>query len=118
MGGILAHAGVRGILEDRDRLYVEADAETGEWLAACELWHEKFGERPVSAGQLLLALKEVGILLNVWAGKSALAGQQRLGRALATHRDRVFGPFVIRSAGRDGHSKNMMYHLETPQLGT
>lgn len=59
-----------------------------------------------------------GLLLDTWAGRTALAAQQRIGWALASMRDRVFGEYRIRSAGRDAKTGNAAYRLEKNHLGS
>lgn len=112
MGGILAVAGVDGFLGGRERLYAESDRETAEWRALCEAWWETYADHPVTAKEVFEVAKERGLLLGLWGGRSALSAQQRIGRALAAMRDRVFGQFRIRSAGRDGHTNSAAYRLE------
>lgn len=112
LGGILDVAGVPGFLGGRERLYAEADRETTEWRALCEAWWETYGDHPVTAKDVFAVAKERGLLLDLWGGRKDLAAQQRLGRALASMRDRVYGPYRIRSAGRDAATRNQAYRLE------
>jgi hypothetical protein len=112
VGGILETAGVEGFLGDRDRLQTDADHEAGEWAAMCELWWERHQGLPVSAGDLIAAARERGLLLAVWGGRSALGGLQRLGHELGKRRNRRFGNYVIRAAGRDRASGSIAYRLE------
>lgn len=118
MGGILDTAGVPGFLEDRDRLHSQNDQESTEWAVVVELWHERYGERAVTSKDILTILKEHELLLDIWAGKSALSGQQRLGHIMPTKRDRVFKSGVsgvsgvkIISAGQDSRTGNSAYRL-------
>lgn len=122
MGGIMETAGIEGFLEDRDRLYSGADRESREWADACAAWHAAHEGAPITAGALLGTLKDKELLLDLWAGRSQLGAQQRLGRALSARRDRVherpawdFGPeerYRIRSAGRDGSANSNSFRLE------
>jgi hypothetical protein len=112
LGGALECAGIEGFLTNRERLRLSADHETQEWSALCRAWEEAFGNRPVTAGRLVSLLRERELLLDLWAGRSALSGQQRLGHALAQRRDRVFDGLFIRDAGRDGATGNAAYQLE------
>lgn len=112
LGGILEVAGVPGFLGGRDRLHAEADRETREWCAVCAAWWEAHGGRTVTAGDVFTLCRERGLLLDVWAGRSALGAQQRLGHALASRRDRVYAGFAIRSAGQDSATRNAAYRLE------
>ena len=113
MSGILDVADVPGFLPNRGRMYAEADRQTEEWEAFCEAWYEDHGEHPVTAKDLFNIARGKNLLLDVWAGRSLLGAQQRIGRALAARRDRIFGKWAIRSAGRDAHTKNAAYRLTT-----
>lgn len=113
IGGITEFAGLPGFLSNRDTLYRQADTETQDWTALCEVWWQVFAEAPVTAGDLMVdVLKPRNMLLDLWAGRQVLSGQQRLGHALQRRVDAVFGQNVIRSAGRDGLTGNSAYRLE------
>lgn len=112
MGGIQEVAGVRGFLSNRDRLYTVADLQSEDWSAFCEAWYESYGEHPVTAKDLLEVAKNQNLLIDVLAGRSALAAQQRIGHALSSRRDRIFGRWKIRRAGRSSQTKNVAYRLE------
>lgn len=112
LGGILQVAHVDGFLSNRQRLYEDSDHESREWVAFCTLWWERFGTSSVTAGDLFEPLKERRMLLDVLAGRSALASQQRLGHALANRRDRIFGTWRIRFAGRSSKNGSITYRLE------
>ena len=112
MGGILEVAGVPGFLGGRERLHAEADSETTEWAALTERWWSSYGPRAVTAKDLFEVAKEYRLLLDLWTGKSQLSAMQRLGRALSQKRDRVFGGFRIRNAGKDSVTRNSAYRLE------
>ncbi|MBI4496683.1 MAG: hypothetical protein HY689_02145 [Chloroflexi bacterium] len=114
MGGILQAVGIPGFLENRAGLRNRADASSQEWATFCAAWWEAHGSRPVTAGDLLAVAKDRGLLLDVWAGRSALGGQQRLGHALADRRDRVFGTFRVRAVG-PARSGGAAYVLEQYQ---
>ena len=112
MGGILEVAGVPGFLANRDSLHSASDRQSQEWVAFCQAWWEKFSGLAVTAKQLFGLAKETDLLLDLWGGRSALGGQQRVGHALGAMRGRVFGQFKIEIAGRDGASRNRAYRLE------
>jgi hypothetical protein len=112
MGGILSVSGVSGFLSGRERLYADADAGTREWSVLLELWFEVHGLNTVTAKDILALTKERQILLDIWAGRSDLSATQRFGHALNNYRDRVFGGYKIRLAGRDNITRNIAYQLE------
>jgi hypothetical protein len=105
LGGVLGVSGVLGFLSGRERLYSEADRETADWRGLCEAWWEAHADHPITAKEVFEVAKKRGLLLHVWAGRSDLGAQQRFGHALPSVRDRVFGRFTVRSAGRDTQPK-------------
>jgi hypothetical protein len=120
VGGVLGVAGVSGFLDDRERLYSESDRQTSEWSAMCEHWWNAYKDHPITAKEVFEVAKLNSLLLSLWGGRSPLAAQQRIGHALADMRDRVFGGYRIRPAGRDSVTKNFSYRIEriasqTPQ---
>jgi hypothetical protein len=112
VGGILETADVGGFLTGREALHAASDTETSEWIAFCSAWWEVHHRNAVTAKDLLQLSQQADLLLGVRAGHSLLASQQRLGHALRTRRDRVFGRFVIRHAGSDSGTGNSAYSLE------
>lgn len=112
MGGILEVSGVFGFLSGRERLYNDADSETREWAMLCAAWFAQYEHRPVSAKDLFDILKEHDLLLDLWGGRSGQGALQRLGHALNARRDRVFGGYKIRNAGKDTATKSNAYRLE------
>ena len=69
-------------------------------------------QNPITAKDLLEVAKERSLVLSHWSGRSALSAQQRLGHALGTRRDRVFGDYRIRTAGANSQTKSTAYRLE------
>ena len=117
LGGILQVANIDGFLSNRQRLHEDSDRESQEWSAFSALWWERFGNNPVTAGDLFEVLKERRLLLEIFVGRSTLSAQQRLGHALANRRDRIFGTWRIRSAGKAGNGSTA-YRLEESSQGT
>jgi len=121
MSGILDHISVPGFLSDRDRLHTENDSDSTEWSALCEVWYEAYGERAITAKNVCDIARKNDLLLDVWAGKNELAGQQRMGHALSAKRDRVFksagfAGFKIQAAGQDSRTRSAAYRLYTINL--
>ncbi len=112
MGGVLEVAGVSGLLENRDQLVSASDRESQEWAEIVHHWQETHGGNAVTAKDLLKLAKEHDLLLDLWAGRSEVAGQQRFGHALRAHRDRVYGEWAIRRAGADGYTNSNAWRLE------
>ena len=112
MGGILKNAGVEGFLDNRETLYAIADAETTEWTALCGEWWKVYKGTAITGKDLLQIAKDTYLVLQIWAGKSEISGQQRFGHALVNKRDRVFGQYRIRHAGNSSGSGSHQYILE------
>jgi hypothetical protein len=92
VGGVLEAAGIQGFLENTLEVYEEAEAspflERARGLLT--LWWQRFGEREVTAGQLLEAAQQEG-LEEEPAGKREKDRQaRRLGTLLRQLRGRVF----------------------------
>ena len=112
IGGILDVSVVSGFLSGRERLYNDADNETKEWAALCEAWWSTYAQRPISARDLFDILKERDLLLDLWGGRTSQGALQRIGHALSSRRDRVFGGYKILPAGKDGVTRSAAYRLE------
>jgi len=110
VGGILGNAGIDHFLGNTEELYETADAEGNEWREFVAAWWDAYHDNWVSAKDLLKLALERDLLGGTIGDKSARSQQTRLGRALATVRDRQFGEWriVIR---RDAHSKSAGYRL-------
>ncbi|MDP6496050.1 MAG: hypothetical protein QGI09_11740, partial [Dehalococcoidia bacterium] len=117
MGGILAVADIPGFLSNRTTLYEQGDQEGREWSGFVGKWWERYRDWPVTSKDLFEMAKENTLLLSLWAGRTFLGAQQRLGHALSSHRDRVFGKYVIRLAKSPGKTGNLAYHLELHEEG-
>lgn len=112
IGGILEVSVVSGFLSGRERLYNDADSETKEWAALCEAWWSAYGERPISARDLFEIVKDYSLLLDLWGGRTNQGALQRIGHALSSRRDRVFGGFKVLPAGKDGVTRSAAYRLK------
>ena len=108
VGGILASAGVRGFLDDRDEPVDTATPEESAWQAFVARWAEVHGATEVDGPALLALAVETGLWVpDARGGPGELA---RFGIALAKRRDRVFGGWRI-GVRRDGKRKVNVYGL-------
>lgn len=112
VGGVLEVAGVLGFLEGREHLYEISNPEPEEWGNVLEAVHTAHGGVPVPAKAFLAAMMATGSHIDLWEGRKPLAQLQRVGRALLSHRDRVFAGRRLRVAGVDSTTKNRLYRVE------
>lgn len=108
--------GILDAVKIPDFLAITAQAESddqNDWVALADVWAEQFGSRPITAKFILGLARRHELCLDVWAGGSnTLSEQQRFGRALQAQRDRVWGQWILRQAGRDAKTRSVAYRLE------
>lgn len=97
IGGILEHIQIDGFLGNLREFYEIADTEGATWRAFVDGWWERFGTEKVGAAVLFaLAVETEGMDLGHGNDNSQ---KMVFGRALAKHRDRVIGDYMVKSAG-------------------
>jgi len=116
IGGILEVAGVPGFLTGRDGLYETANAEPQEWAALLADLHRRHGLETIGARDFLGAMKTLDLCHDYWEGKLAGSALKRIGRAATQRRDRVFGQYRLRVAGKTS-TGNIGYRVEIVGLG-
>jgi len=94
LGGILHTAAFAGFLGNLDDFYSQSDSEGEVWRSFISSWSERFGERPVTAGELY----DLAELLDLGSG-SERSQRTRLGKLLGSARDRQFGGLRIEKGG-------------------
>ena len=97
MGGILEVNGVEGFLGNLDDLYEASNAEGSCWALFVEKWWEKFDQKAVGVGELVLLAEEAGLQL---AGDSDHSKRISLGTQLRQHRDQVIGTTALPRLGK------------------
>ena len=95
MGGILAHTGIPGFLENIEELYERADTETTEWRNLADIWWETYAKRPVNASAIRAMCVDHELLGEMLGGGSERSQLSRIGRALRRNVDRVFGHYKL-----------------------
>jgi len=110
MGGILETVGVEGFLTGREHLYEIANAEPQEWAAVLAEVYRVHGDKPVTALEVLSAMKNSGNLGELWEGRRVLSALQGIGHALRQKRDRVFSGLALRLAG-ESKNQNKAYRV-------
>ncbi len=98
IGGVLAVAGVPGLLANRDEQYELADNEGAKWRALVAAWWEAHGTDAVGVSDLFTLATETD---GFDFGKGSDRAQQiSFGRQLGKQRGRVYGKFAIALASK------------------
>ena len=114
LGGVLAHHGVEGFLEDRHGEPSTDDPEQEEWEGLVVAWLEHFGEEPVSARELQALATELGLFELGGAAAGERGARARFSRALSRRRGRRYGVWRLK-VSRDAHRKVNLYRLEAAE---
>ena len=88
VGGVLHDAGIEGFLQGRQRMHSEANRDSASWTAFFEAWWREYGDRPMTAGELLAIAEDA--LPEVVGNGSDRSRSTRLGLALGRKRGRIF----------------------------
>jgi hypothetical protein len=111
MGGVLRVAGVEGFLGNLDELYANADVEGEAWREFTLAWWDEHGHLPTHVSDLTELCEKQDLMLQARGDGSARSQQSRLGRALQSARDRVFGDLQVVVANQD-RKKRTLYALQ------
>jgi hypothetical protein len=107
LGGVLATAGIDSFLGNLDDFYESSDSETIALAAFFADWWEEFGNRAVTASDLL----HLGTRYLDLGGGSSADVRKRLGNRLAHLRNTVRGDLCVMPSGRN-RAKVHTYRLE------
>jgi hypothetical protein len=111
MGGVLEAAGVEGFLGNLDELYANADVEGEAWREFTLAWWDEYGQAAIHVAGLTELCEKHDLMLQVRGDGSARSQQSRLGRALQSARDRVFGDLQVVIVNHD-RQKRTLYALK------
>ena len=114
VGGILAAAEIPSFLEGLETFYATSDTESTDWDAFIHAWRHKFADKWLRVHDLADFADEEDLMAGVLGDGNHRSQATRLGKALSTNRDRVFGEVRIQFR-IDGGSKRPMYRLEDLQ---
>jgi putative DNA primase/helicase len=109
VGGVLAHAGVDGMLTT-DAGELAFDPEEGEWRALVEAWWSAHAAAHVHAQDLLQLAHQLDLELGA-PDRTEAATRSRFGKALRSRRARVYGDFRV-CEGVDRRRNQGVYWLE------
>ncbi len=110
MGGVLNVAGVQGFLDNLDELYANADVEGEAWREFTLAWWTAHGAAETHVSDLDDLCERQDLMLQIRGDGGARSQQSRLGRALQSARDRVFGDVQIVVVNQD-RKKRTLYAL-------
>jgi hypothetical protein len=109
-GGILDVIDQPGFLVNLEEMYADADAGGEMWREFTLAWWSQLGPEPKRAGELNDFCEKEGLMLAVRGDGAERSQQVRLGRALLSARDRMFGD--LRLVVDKGHHRGRLYVLE------
>lgn len=87
MGGILAVAEVPGFLENRSKLFEQANDDIHTWRAFVLHWWGKYKEETVTSADLFTLASEKGLLTGILDCKTEAGNKNKLGRELNKKKD-------------------------------
>lgn len=117
VGGILAAAGIGGLLANAGEFRRACADQAGEMPEFVKAWWQTHNSRPVLASELFSIALEC--LESVLTAESEDGRRKQLGRFLRKQRDRVYGQFTVRAVlkedGKEAldHSGRPRYRLES-----
>ena len=111
MGGVLDVAGIPGFLGNLNELYEASDGDGQLWREFTGAWWDVFRAEPKKVSDLTQFCEERDLMLNVRGDGSARSQQTRLGKALATKRDRVFNGLTVKRINQGKHKGSIFYAL-------
>ncbi len=99
VGGVLAVAGIEGLLDNRAEFQASQGEAQDEWPAFLAAWGRVYGDRPVDVGALhQLAVREKH-LDAVLGDRGERSERTRLGKAVSRQLNRVTGGVRVVAAG-------------------
>ena len=105
LGGILAACGVPGLLGNAGDVMAEMNTSDAEYRAAVGVWRAAHGEAAITAGGLLNALDDAGVVLSALeSARTDRARVVKLGFVLDNLAGRVFGRHKVERAANPQHN--------------
>jgi len=111
MGGVLDVAGIPGFLANLNELYEASDGDGQLWREFTGAWWDTFRAEPKKVSDLTQFCEERDLMLNARGEGSVRSQQTRLGKALATKRDRVFNGLTVKRINQGKHKGSIFYAL-------
>ncbi len=117
LGGVLAVAGIPGFLGNLNELYEASDGDGQVWREFTGVWWETFRTEQKKVSELTKFCEERDLMSNVRGDGSERSQQTRLGKALATKRDRVFSGLTVKRITQGEHKHGVFYALAPAKSG-
>ena len=111
MGGVLDVAGIPGFLGNLNELYAASDGDGQLWREFTGAWWDEFRAVPKKVCDLTQFCEDRDLMQNVLGDGSTRSQQTRLGKALATKRDRVFNGLTVKRIEQGKHKGSVFYAL-------
>ena len=111
MGGVLDVAGIPGFLGNLNELYAASDGDGQLWREFTGAWWDEFRTAPKKVSDLTQFCEDRDLMQNVLGDGSTRSQQTRLGKALATKRDRVFNGLTVKRIEQGKHKGSVFYAL-------
>jgi hypothetical protein len=111
MGGVLDVAGIPGFLGNLNELYEASDGDGQLWREFTGAWWDAFRTTPKKVSDLTQFCEDRDLMQNVLGDGSTRSQQTRLGKALATKRDRVFNGLTVKRIEQGKHKGSVFYAL-------
>jgi putative DNA primase/helicase len=111
MSGMLEVVGIRGFLENLNKMYADADVESEPWRGFTAVWWETHGNRPMRVSELNSMCEKHKLMAAIRGDGGERSQEIRLGNALLAKRDRVYGRLRIVDLPGDKH-RGRWYALE------
>lgn len=110
LGGILAMAGVPGLLANAGEFRAQRADQVSEWRAFVAAWWRDYDRQDVGSDTLYALAVRDRLLDSVLGDKGERSQRTKLGHALVKAADRVYGDYRLERAGED-HSCRQRYRL-------
>ncbi len=103
VGGVLGAGGIAGWLSNADEATNALDEERALWLGILEIWHERFKDTSITAGELFEHFADTDMLTEIpWFTARDDGGKRwQPGRRIKGQLNAVIGPWKITEAGRE-----------------
>lgn len=122
VGGILVYAGIAGFLANQPDLYDRMDEVTPAWEGFCEAWYQALGEQSYLVAELVERLKvdssfrlalpdDLSETLDADMKGQRVSFSRRLGKALSSRADVIFGEYRLERGLVNTHAKQAAWRV-------